>query len=264
MKYFLIFLCLSFNAQFLYAKVDTLDRDYKKFASFFQNKKFTEAVKYLAKEDKEVFEEIAQLNSESNIDNVFLEKELETMWELNYDTTTKINKIRELDISRNNDISQMQETLNIMKKNKSSGSDISVLEKSINDIKRNVDKEMLFVSAKTNAFGLILDRKMIGNYAILLCEAKYVFTSDKINAVRNLILVKDDFTESSYKFVRFENNVLVLPVLYVFSKENEKWKIMLFSREKFPNETFNDFLNKYEKVPEDIEDVDKNFLEGSE
>jgi hypothetical protein len=264
MKYFLISLCIIFNTVVLYAKVDNLNKDYKKFADSFQNKKFLEAGKCLAKEDKEVFEEIAELNSESKVDNAFLANELAVMWELHYDTATKVNKIQELESTKNRDISQMKEALNVMKKNKSPESDISVLEKSINDIKNNVEKEMLFVSAKTNAFGLIIDKKIIGNYAAILCEAKYEFTPDKAAAVKNLILVKDDFTEGSYKFVKFENNVLILPALYVFTKENEKWKIMLFSREKFPNDSFLDFLNKYEKVPADIEDIDKNFLEGLE
>ena len=107
--------------------------------------------------------------------------------------------------------------------------------------KKRLQSEILFLKAKIEPFGEILDYCLYDKKCILIVNFRYNFVN-----VEEFSNLKDIIKIQNFKAFNFiEPNILNVYDAIFFVKEENNWKISFFSHDQFSNEKFIKFLNKY-------------------
>lgn len=213
---------------------------YDNFILNFKSKNFVKCKDLLSKSDIEkIREEINLSKSEISIDE-FIELNIKNMWKRYYDPLFKNDLIFNLKKNFNLYSSDMKKEINILK-GENKIFEAEKIEQEIEYEKKKLRSEILFLKAKIEPFGEILDYCIFDKKVILLVNFRYNFLN-----VEEVIDIRDLIKMQNFQFVNFiEPNILDIYNFMFFVKEQNNWKISLFSQDAFLNENFTSFLNKY-------------------
>lgn len=231
---------------------DPLVQQYLSFAQCFEKQDFKNAALYVVSMDTEAFaalevQDVADTASVEVLSSSVpsIEHALEDIWKTYHDPLTKKEKLLQLDAMKKEQLDEMNLALADLKRLNAVPEDITALTQSIAAVTEQADRDVLFTTATTYAFGPVLEKVVHGEYAVLVVEARYVFTKDALKKA-NQIVAAMPLSPDARRHTRLSGTTLSMPTLYTWVQENGTWKFMLFSRTSFPVESFEDVFARYD------------------
>ncbi|MFH1715006.1 MAG: hypothetical protein ABH857_02285 [Elusimicrobiota bacterium] len=224
--------------------VNNLKGSYFSFSKHFKAREFYEAAKYLSSADHMLYEDIDLGESgiafdESNT----LEKELERMWMFQFDAETKKAKAEELQTLTEAKLAYSAEAMD--QPIVDDAEDWNELGLSNDNMALDLEKELVFSVAVSDIFGNVIEERIQGNYALIICRSNFTFPNDKIKELKSVLNKEKDTPAKVKEYRRLKLNVLTEPTVCFFIKEHDGWKMMLFSKSSFPFSEFKKTLLKY-------------------
>ncbi len=221
-------------------ELDEIKLVYKDFVLNFKSKNFLKCRNFLSQNDFNKIKNELEFNKmDSSFDNI-LELNIKNIWNTYYDPLFRNDIIFNLKKNFNLYINDIKKEINDLKK-KNKTFEIEQLEEQMDYEKKRLQSEILFLKAKIEPFGEILDYCLYDKKCILIVNFRYNFVN-----VEEFSNLKDIIKIQNFKAFNFiEPNILNVYDAIFFVKEENNWKISFFSHDQFSNEKFIKFLNKY-------------------
>ena len=115
--------------------------------------------------------------------------------------------------------------------------------------KMNKDIRLLdaLVDVNVEISGPLINKMIVDNFAVVVTRVRlnypqkfYYEIKDYVNDMRLLI------PSTANKFIVLGKNSLTFPAIFYLIKTSSGWKVMLFSRDSFSAERFEDFMADYD------------------
>lgn len=206
-----------------------------RFHKLYRNKQFQEAAKLISTSVMGDMETKITINA------------LENMWKVFYDRDTKLNNTKEILQMNKEELAGLKLDIADMKAEGSTKEELMDAESQLKKMNKDIRLLDALVDVNVEISGPLINKMIVDNFAVVVTRVRlnypqkfYYEIKDYVNDMRLLI------PSTANKFIVLGKNSLTFPAIFYLIKTSSGWKVMLFSRDSFPAERFEDFMADYD------------------
>ena len=172
---------------------------------------------------------------------------LKNMWNAFYDRDTKLKNTEEVIRMNKEEMAVLKEEIVQMKEEGISREELENINSQLKKVKNDMKFLRGLVDVEADVSGPVIGKDVDESFAVVATRAHLSFPEEFYGEIKSFVDDARLFVPTvADKYIELEKNTLTFPVLFYLIETSSGWKVMLFSRDRFPAERFEDFMASYD------------------